>query len=75
MRKWRGEELEMKGKGWFQTGSPKNIPRRLKPMLTLALLTARLNSLVKKARFVTDSAETIPQRLKAVLMPLPLRHE
>jgi hypothetical protein len=42
----------------------------------MGIFAARLNSLVKKARFVTDSAETIPQCLKAVLILLPLfRHD
>jgi len=43
--------------------------------MIMQALSARLNGLVKKARFVTDSAETIPQCLKAELILLPVRHE
>jgi len=49
-------------------------PQRLKP-IHFGRLAARLNSLVKKARFVIDSAETVRQCLKAVLILLPVQHE
>jgi hypothetical protein len=46
----------------------KRLPSGVKTHTDSATLAARLNSLVKKARFVTDSAETIPQCPKAVLI-------